>query len=83
MSLDLTKLISQVGDMVARLKAGGRERQERLEHAREAFGRYADDADALRNKINASRTTWLVAGLVDGLDGHHGAPTMPALGASE
>jgi hypothetical protein len=78
MSLDLTKLISQVSNMVARLKARSRERQERLEHAREALGRYADDVDALRNKIDASRTTWLVAGLVDGLDGHHGAPTIPA-----
>jgi len=78
MSLDLTKLISQVGDMVTRLKAGSRERQEHLERAREALGRYADDVDALRNKIDASRTTWLVAVLVDGLGGHHEAPTMPA-----
>ena len=78
MSLDLTRLISQVGDMVARLKAGRREREERLEGARDALAGCAGDLEALRNKINASRTTWLVAHLVDGLDGHHGTPVMPA-----
>jgi len=78
MSLDLTKLVSQVGDMVARLKAGRREREERLQHARDALGSAAEDLEALGNKIAASRTTWLVAHLVDGLDGRYVAPPVPA-----
>ena len=78
MSLDLTKLISQVGEMVARLKAGRREREERLGRARDALTGCAGDLEALRQKIGASRTTWLVAHLVDGLDGRHGASLMPA-----
>ena len=33
MSLDLTKVVAQVGGMVARLKAGVKERQKRLQRA--------------------------------------------------
>jgi len=78
MSLDLTKLISQVGDMVARLKAGSRERQERLDRACETLSSHAGNLDALRDKIAGSKTTWLVAGIVEGLDGCHRPPSLPA-----
>ena len=77
MALDLSKIVSQVVAMAARLKADNRQRQERLENALLVLGRQ-DDIERLREKINASRTTWLVAGLVDGLDRHYPAPPVPA-----
>ncbi len=78
MSLDLSKVAMQVADMVARLKAGGDQRQRRLDYARDVLREKATDLDALRKKIVASRTTWLVAGLVDGLDRHYPAARLPA-----
>jgi SAM-dependent methyltransferase len=77
MALDLSKIVSQVAAMAARLRADSRQRQERIEHALEVLGRQ-DDIERLREKINASRTTWLVAGIVDGLDRHYPAPPVPA-----
>ncbi len=77
MALDLSKIVSQVVAMATRFKADNRQRQERLEHAVDVLG-HQDDIEQLRNKINASRTTWLVAGLVDGLNRHYLAPPVPA-----
>jgi hypothetical protein len=76
MALDLSKIISQVTAMAARLRADSRRRQDRLEHAREVLGAQ-EDIEQLRDKINASRTTWLVAGLVQGLGGHYPVPPAP------
>ncbi len=78
MSLDLTKVASQVGGMVAKLKAGGEERQKRLNHALDVLHNQAADLANLTRKIASSKTTWLVAGLVDGLDRHYEAPATPA-----
>jgi GNAT superfamily N-acetyltransferase len=77
-SLDLTKVAAQVGEMVSRLKAGLSERQARLDYALDTLHRQTDDIEHLRRKIVASRTTWLVAGLVEGLDQHCPAPPLPA-----
>jgi len=77
-SLDLTKVASQVGGMVARLKASNEERQKRLNHALDVLHKQASDLDCLTRKITSSKTTWLVAGLVDGLDQHYKAPPRPA-----
>ena len=77
MSLDLTKVAEQVGSMVARLKAGGEERQERLQNALNVLQDKSLDLERLSKKIEASRTTWLVAGLVDGLSPHYKAPPLP------
>lgn len=77
MSLDLAKVASQVGGMVARLKAGGEERRERLQRALDILHNKATDIDSLRKKIASSKTTWLVAGLVDGLDQHYKEPPLP------
>jgi len=82
-SLDLTKVVSQVGSMVARLKAGSEERQKRLNYALDILRNRATDLDYLTRKIASSKTTWLVAGLVDGLpasgglDQHYKAPPIP------
>jgi len=76
-SLDLTKVVLQVGGMVARLKAGVEERQKRLQHALDVLRNQASNLDYLTKKIAASKTTWLVAGLVDGLDQHYKALPIP------
>jgi len=76
-SLDLFKVAPQVGGMVARLKAGARERQERLGHALDALHEHSDDLDSLASKIASGKTTWLVAGLVDGLDHRYKTPPCP------
>ncbi len=68
MSLDLTKVASQVGGMVARLKADGEERRKRLNYALDVLCNRVTDLDYLKRKIASSKTTWLVAGLADGLD---------------
>ena len=77
MSLDLTKVASQIGEMVARLKAGGEEKQRRLNYALDVLHNRATDFDYLKRKVASSKTTWLVAGLVDGLDQHYEAPPCP------
>jgi hypothetical protein len=77
MSLDLAKVAAQVGSMVARLKAGGRERQKRLQNALSVLNDKSLDSEKLGKKIEASQTTWLVAGLVDGLGKRYKAPPLP------
>ena len=77
MSLDLTKVAAQVGGMVARLKADTGARQERLQQALDVFHNKAIDLDDLKRKIASSKTTWLVAGLVDGLAQHYEVPPLP------
>jgi len=65
--------------MVARLKAGGEERQERLQNALDVLQDKSLDPESLSKKIEASKgkTTWLVAGLVEGLSPHYQAPPLP------
>ncbi|GAI63443.1 unnamed protein product, partial [marine sediment metagenome] len=77
-SLDLAKVVAQVGGMVARLKAGVEERQKRLQQALDVLRNQASNLDYLTRKIASSQTTWLVAGLVDGLDQRYKAPPIPA-----
>jgi len=77
MSLDLTKVAAQVGSMVARLKAGGRDREERLQNALNVLNDKSLDLERLGKKVEVSKTTWLVAGLVDGLSPHYKSPPLP------
>ena len=63
--------------MVARLKAGRQERQQRLNYALDVLHSQTSDFNNLKRKIASSRTTWLVAGLVDGLDRHYQPPPAP------
>jgi len=73
----LTKVAAQVGSMVARLKAGGEERKKRLQYALNILHDKSVDPDQLRKKIDSSQTTWLVAGLVDGLDQRYKPSSLP------
>ncbi len=79
MSLDLTRVASQVGEMLSRFKTGLNERQEHLQTALDTAHSQAGDIDKLREKIAAAsgKTTFLVADLVDGLDLHYTAPPLP------
>jgi hypothetical protein len=77
MSLDLTKVAAQVGNMVARLKASGEQRQRRLQTALDTLNDSSIDTEKLKQKIDQSQTTWLVAGLVDGLNTHYEASPLP------
>ncbi|MFC2014704.1 DNA double-strand break repair nuclease NurA [Chloroflexota bacterium] len=78
MALDLTRVASQVGEMLSRLKSSLYERQEHLQYALDAVSSQADHIDDLRKKIASGRTTWLVADIVDGLDSHYQALPVPA-----
>ena len=75
MPLNLNKLFPQVGSMISRLKDDGIGWQERLKCAQKTLR--AEDADRLADKIKASKTTWLVAGIVDGLDKAYPPPPVP------
>ena len=77
MSLDLTKVVTQVSSMVATLKDAQKERQAHLQNALAIARNEAIDLDALKKKIADSKTTWLVADLVGGLASHHEAPPTP------
>lgn len=77
MSLDLTKVAAQVGNMVARLKASGEERRKRLQTALDTLNDKSLDLEGLKKKIDASQTTWLVAGLTDGLSLRYKPPPLP------
>jgi hypothetical protein len=78
MSLDLTKVAAQVGNMVARLKASGEQRQRRLQAAIDTINDKSLDTERLKTKIDSSQTTWLVAGLVDGLSPSYKPPPLPS-----
>jgi hypothetical protein len=78
LSLDLTKVAAQVIGMISRLKDDREEGQQRLQFALDTLRNRTIDLDDLKRKIAASRTTWLVADLVEGLDRRYQAPPTPA-----
>jgi hypothetical protein len=78
MSLDLTKIASQVSAMISGLRDSREERRQRLQFALKTLGRPGIDLDDLKKKIAAARTTWLVADLVEGLDCRYQPPPAPA-----
>ncbi len=77
-SLDLGKVASQVVSMLASLKNGERSRQEHLLKALATLQNPPADLDTLKRKISSSKTTWLVAGLTDGLAQHQKPQPVPA-----
>jgi len=78
LSLDLNRVAGQVGEMIARLRAGVRDRGERLRFALDTLHAQSAALPALAEKLAAARTTWLVPGLVDGLDRRILPPPLPA-----
>jgi hypothetical protein len=77
MSLDLTRVAAQVGAMIAGLRDRRADRERRLHFALETFGSPAIDLDALKKKIRAGKTTWLVAELTEGLAQRYPLPPAP------
>ena len=75
MPLDLAQVLAQIKGLAARLKEGEKEREEHLELALKMLS--SAEIEPLKRKIVASKTTWLVAGLVHGLDEHYDAPPCP------
>jgi hypothetical protein len=77
LSLDLTKVASQVIAMISRLKDAREERRQRLQFALDTLNDRAIDIDQLKKKIAASRTTWLVAELVEEFNKAYPSPPVP------
>jgi hypothetical protein len=78
MTLDITKVAAQVGDMVAKIKSGNDERREHLKSAVDKLGDKNINLDVLKHKIGAARTPWPVARLWEGLNLHFPSPAVPA-----
>lgn len=77
MSLDLSRVATQVITMIARLRDSRLEHRQRLRYAMDTLSDRSIDLEKLKKKIAASRTTWLVAELVEGLDNRFPAPPLP------
>jgi hypothetical protein len=78
MPLDLALVAAQIEGMAAAVEAEQQERKRRLSFALETLRGQAADLDSLRAKIERSRTTWLVAGVADGLVERHAPIACPA-----
>jgi len=77
MSLDLTAVASQVIAMIAGLRDKRAEQAKHLQLAMETINSPAIDLDALKKKIKAAKTTWLVAEIVEGLNLRYPLPSLP------
>lgn len=76
--LDLSRVAGQIGEMVGQLKAGGQERQEHLARALTLLVDRSVDFEDLKRKASQSKTTFLVAGLVQPLGSHAHPGDMPS-----
>src|SRR5512143_3662067 len=79
MTLDITKLAPQVGDMVDKINHNSEELREHLQLACARLLNPGINVEALKNKIAAARTpNWSAAGLNEGLSERFAAPAIPA-----
>ncbi len=78
MPLDLNQIAAQVESVAAQLEIEEAGRAERLEHALRTTQAQETDLDALRVKSHRSKTTWLVAGLLEGLGRSYEPPSCPS-----
>jgi GNAT superfamily N-acetyltransferase len=76
-ALDLHQVVLQIGSLVTRLREGRQERGRRLALARETLERASADITALQRRIAAARTSWLVAGVEEGLGAVFSPPPAP------
>ena len=79
MTLDLHKIVPQIGDMVAKLKSGSRVRQEHIQNALDKLCDKSVNFEKLKRKIEDSRTMaqWPIAGLVEDLCSVFSDPPIP------
>ena len=78
MSLDLSKVVKQISDMVAQFASHRQERNDRIDRALEILFSHANKLDSLKKKIALSKTTWLVAEPVNSIDLHIPLPETPS-----
>jgi hypothetical protein len=78
MTLDVTKIALQIGQMTATMKSHTQEKREHLKCARDKIGDKNLNLEALKRKIITARTpNWSAAGLYEGLNLHFPAPPVP------
>jgi hypothetical protein len=77
MSLDLSKLIDQIVDLANNMKSKEAGRQAKLEFALQTLKSSAADLDALKKRVEESKTTWLVPRLKESIDLRQTAPLCP------
>lgn len=75
MSLDLFQVVPQIEAMTAGLKEEEERHQQCLRKALDTLSTV--NLDELKQKLGTSRTTWLVAGLLEGLAGAKPLPRRP------
>jgi NurA domain len=68
MSLDLSKIIGQIVDLAANIRQKETQRKSKIEFALKALESAAGDVSALRQRVESSKTTWLVAGPKENID---------------
>ncbi len=78
MSLDLSKVVKQISDMVAQFTSHRQERNDRIDRALEILFNQANKLDSLKKKIALSKTTWLVAEPVNSIDLQISLPETPS-----
>jgi hypothetical protein len=71
MSLDLSKIASQIEGMASDLKADEESWKRNLTCALETLQLQSADLEVLKRKLERSKTSWLVAGITEGLAGSH------------
>ena len=76
--LDLYAVKAQIDDMVVDERQVQEDFRAKLELALAEYRRWQDDWQTLAHKIDKSRTSWLLPGLADGLDGGVDRPERPA-----
>ncbi len=76
--LDLSRIAPQVDAIINRLRAGSGEREAQLAKALGLIKIAGTDFENLKRKVLKSRTTWLIAGLVEPPGGRITAPEAPS-----
>jgi hypothetical protein len=78
MGLDLGQVVPQIDEMASRLKSGRKEAEGRLGLALKTLQYHQGAWQGLGEKCQSARTTWLVAGLVEGLGEGYPLPSLPS-----
>jgi hypothetical protein len=77
LTLDITKIAAQIGQMTTKIQEGSQERQA---HLRAALAQITDDSvnlSLLKRKIATARTPWAVAEIYHEINGRFPAPPCP------
>jgi hypothetical protein len=77
MTLDITKIASEIGSMVSKIKSGNLEQREHLSNALTKINDKAIDLSRLSKKIKAGGYPWPAARLYEDLSLHQVAPVLP------